>query len=421
MINILLTIFIALSLSSCSSSNNDEIIKKQYILFEHGFISDSRKWNTYVKALPLCEDDESSDGVCYEVIRTDVPPLGSIEKRATTLAKYIHDNYSLVEDDSIIAVGHSMGGLDLRYIISKAHYREDDDKYFYEVAKKISKIYTIATPHKGNIFAGDTILKYFNLDFLPDNITLADAIRDMGIEEMKEFNKMYPYSTFSIDGREIPLYALRFRYSEQASSDLVVSLRSQSFNGAKHIKTPILGLHTNVDRFDAVAELYNIDILDGILKSNNDDFFNYAPEGTIPYQIFDIVFYDGYDCAEAEKGVFSTQNIPINEECSELHVGLNFEGKCAQNQIKSMQIFSTVDNNITVEVYSNIDADIKNSWAKISIGEVQLDEPFCINSFENNKSQNNITQEYFEGDDINNSALDGEVSYIKIYTASDKK
>ena len=150
-----------------------------------------------------------------------------------------------IKDNTLIAVGHSMGGLDLRRIVGKANKNKKTKKQtYYKAAKKIKKIYTIASPHKGH-FAGGTL-------------GIDDGADDLGTTQMKEFNKKYPYKNFKVDKRHIPFVAVRFRCSndidpnksilkqaDDVLSDGIVLTTSQVYPGAPYSKKIYKGRHDN--------------------------------------------------------------------------------------------------------------------------------------------------------------------------------
>lgn len=89
---------------------------------------------------------------CLNVFIAKVPPMGKIEERAKVLHQFINEKVSQKfkheswfrngEKLKINLVGHSMGGLDCRYLISKI----DDMEKKYEVVS----LTTISSPHQGS-------------------------------------------------------------------------------------------------------------------------------------------------------------------------------------------------------------------------------------------------------------------------------
>lgn len=87
---------------------------------------------------------EVLEGNKTEVFIARVPATSSIEERARTLKAHIEEHFP---GRTVNLVGHSMGGLDCRYLISKLK------PYNFKVAS----LTTIATPHRGSAFADHLI------------------------------------------------------------------------------------------------------------------------------------------------------------------------------------------------------------------------------------------------------------------------
>lgn len=75
-----------------------------------------------------------------EVITAAVPPSGSIEARAAKLGENIAQR---ARGKSVNIIGHSMGGLDARYMISQLRPQNVN----------VLSLTTIASPHRGSAFA----------------------------------------------------------------------------------------------------------------------------------------------------------------------------------------------------------------------------------------------------------------------------
>jgi hypothetical protein len=351
------------------------------VLFAHGLNANKKTWDTYAD---YAESEE------WEVYRTDVKPTGSIAERAKQLAEYI--NSLELDDNSLIAVGHSMGGLDLHYIVSKGHSKEEP---FYSAAKKISKIYTIATPHKGADFSGALSEE-------------GDAYDDLSRKSMFEFNKEYPYTTFSVDGRKIPLLAIRFTCGtfESFGTDGVVNIKYQSLDGAPFSAEIFKNSHTEENPLckDVKSELENTGILGKILNNGikADDPNKFLTTHR------DIVFYDKYKCEGNEVGSFNS-NYPVDIDCSD-SIG------CENNDAKSVKIYPYPENdkNISIYVYDLPKGySSKYDYARIDINDMNLTEPVCITNFDHSKTINTHISVKFHN---NNSEkkLSGNVSHIKI-------
>lgn len=151
-----------------------------YILFAHGFQGTASDWDTFARHA------RRNDWI---VFRYSVSKDAGIGTRAGELASQFRgareDGGKELPWGSVKAVGHSMGGLDLRYAVSEAHqrdYRSDSD--FTHMARRLRKIYTLATPHGGSGCAA---------------IGTGGAYKDLTVDEMKEFNRARPNSHLNLN------------------------------------------------------------------------------------------------------------------------------------------------------------------------------------------------------------------------------
>ncbi|KAF8519103.1 alpha/beta-hydrolase [Hysterangium stoloniferum] len=122
-----------------------------------------------------------------EVLITRVPATSSIDERAKVLDERISEVYPGRE---IHLLGHSMGGLDCRYLTThlKRNY-------------KILSITTIATPHRGSTFA-DHFIQTIGRDRLPSVVSLLEmlpngggdgkAFESLTVGRMHRFNEETP-------------------------------------------------------------------------------------------------------------------------------------------------------------------------------------------------------------------------------------
>jgi triacylglycerol lipase len=78
----------------------------------------------------------------YYVLRDSVPPVDSVAVRAGELAKQIDAFVASNRLERVHVIGHSMGGLDARYLISSLGY-----------GTKIASLTTLQTPHRGSPLA----------------------------------------------------------------------------------------------------------------------------------------------------------------------------------------------------------------------------------------------------------------------------
>jgi len=359
------------------------------ILFAHGLNSNKELWNRYV-------DYAQDKG--WHTYRTDVEPFGSIQTRATALANYI--NSLNLEDNSLLAVGHSMGGLDLRYIVSRANKTKEGP--FLSAAKKIAKIYTIATPHGGNKFA-DIIAS----DDKP-------AIDDLSEENMFKFNQEYPVTTLKIDSRVIPLLAIRAVCSNAKAfgTDGVVGIDKQSLDGSSYVLEPFIARHSQsadaICTDSTIVQTEDTEILDKIL--NNGVLTDNADQFITTHR--DIIFYSDLDCKGDVVGKFNSY-YSIDIDCSK-------SDECQNNKASSILLFPNVKQNTIIRVYDHPNKKTKTkNYTTIYRGDNIWEEPVCITGFQHSTSakeeQYGIKTIYNKKDST--KKLNKEVSHIRIWNA----
>ena len=346
------------------------------ILFAHGYKSSSKIWDNFTKI---------SKNRGWKTYRTNVK--GTIKERAKILAKYI--NSQNIENNSLVTVGHSMGGLDLRYIVNEGHKEQSNpDNIFVRAAMKISKVYTLATPHKGN----------------------QSASNDLGIKQMKKFNEDNPYVDFNINGRDIPLLAFRFSCDDsqisngddpkaENGSDGVVAVKRQILNGAPYTQSIFHGKHTagTLCAYSKGGNTLEVE-LDHIIEGILDNKKYYTDRK-------DIIFYEGNECEGDEKGAFSSTYKKGTVECTSGDL-------CDNNEIRSLMIYPKIEPNTLIRLYNRSDSSYEDDWVRIHIGNLSLDSPVCIDSFNEKLDLDNVVmQRYRDEDDIN---VDGHISSIKI-------
>ncbi len=359
---------------------------KRDLLLAHGYNADKSSWDTFVSYIHSHEKDR-------KIYRFSVDKDGSIKKRATELAKKL--NRYQIEDDSLIAIGHSMGGLDLRYIVAMGHLHQNDkNNIFYKAAKKIHKIYTIATPHKGTGLIG-----------------IDDATKDMEDGNMRKFNQKYPYSLYTIDGREVKFLAMRFKCGEavisdgnhpadEDGSDGVVMVKKQIFNGAPYTQSIWSAKHSDLAPCvqNETAELKNVDILDKIFSQKG-----------LYEDRKDIVFFNDNGCKGDEGGAFSSSYKSGEVNCIT-------DSKCSNNKIASMMIYPHIKDS-TIYLYDNALNHTYNDWVEINIENPKLTKPLCIESFEKPLSEEleraGVSMEYHRESRFE-KGIDGKVSAIDV-------
>ncbi|KAN0124638.1 Alpha/Beta hydrolase fold [Lactarius tabidus] len=123
-----------------------------------------------------------------EVLMTRVPATSSPVERAKVLEQKIEEMYA---GRSVHLLGHSMGGLDCRYLATNLHNH----------TFRVLSITTISSPHRGSTFA-DVFLKTVGPERFPSFLSLLDMLPNGGgdgsafscltPEAMREFNDLTP-------------------------------------------------------------------------------------------------------------------------------------------------------------------------------------------------------------------------------------
>lgn len=228
------------------------------LLTAHGLNDTAAAWDSFVFMAERIDED-------IRVLRTDVSPLGTVSERGGELARFILRQ----EPQSLYAIGHSMGGLDLRYILTKA---AEGNEAFVDAGEAIQAVYTIATPHRGAFLAA--VVEEFP-EFTDFVDLAAPAIIDLepGSSAIDYLNESFD-GDVTISGRVVPVVALAF-YAGGAfpASDGVVEMDSQAFGD--HVISDIpstrgaglgAGKHIALVPTRADAELHSFEILGTILS-----------------------------------------------------------------------------------------------------------------------------------------------------------
>ncbi|KAI0003758.1 Alpha/Beta hydrolase protein, partial [Russula compacta] len=123
-----------------------------------------------------------------DVLMTRVPATSSPIQRAKVLEQKIEEVYA---GRSVHLIGHSMGGLDCRYLASNLHAH----------TFRILSITTISTPHRGSSFA-DHFIETVGPERFPSFLSLLDMLPNGGgdgsafscltLAAMREFNDQTP-------------------------------------------------------------------------------------------------------------------------------------------------------------------------------------------------------------------------------------
>lgn len=160
------------------------------IVLVHGFMD---KGGAFIGL----EDALRADG--HVVERVSLPPIAPVAVRAEALAEQVDAILAANGVGKVNLIGHSMGGLDSRYLVHHLGY-----------ADKVASITTIATPHRGSVVA-DTVLGWTDTDnkwadWLMDKLVmvledqfdggeeedLIGALEDLSVEKAASFNAETP-------------------------------------------------------------------------------------------------------------------------------------------------------------------------------------------------------------------------------------
>jgi triacylglycerol lipase len=190
----------------------------------------------------------------HPLVISRVHPTAAIATRARQLKETILRQLQILgrEDEKVLVIGHSMGGLDARYMISKLG-----------MADRVAALLTVTTPHRGSPVAnwclknlGSRLRAYKLLNFL--GLDVQGAV-DVTTEGCARFNEEVPddpgVKYFSVSAarpwQKIAPFALpawRIVYDAEGDNDSIVSVRSSIWG--KHLGTwPADHFHTINKRF----------------------------------------------------------------------------------------------------------------------------------------------------------------------------
>lgn len=164
----------------CMTSSRTE---PKLLVLAHGFWGGRRiHWTPFDYWRGIVVDLESAG---YEVLVAEVPPTSTVAERADSLAEQIA-SWDKRAGRPVAVLGHSMGGLDVRYAISKLG-----------AGSMIHTCMTVASPHRGSSVA-DLLMRQadrFELSRLVEELPikfLADmpgGARCLTVEASEEFNR----------------------------------------------------------------------------------------------------------------------------------------------------------------------------------------------------------------------------------------
>lgn len=180
------------------------------LLLAHGAFRDASGWDSWVAMLERIAPEMT-------VLRVSVDPQGTIQRRAGQLSRYVQRQG--VSD--LYVVAHSQGGLDARYILTKAAF---DDPHYAQTAPYLCGLYTLGTPHYGLQLTDLT-------DGLPEDLFVdPDAALNPSASVIDWMNVSFD-ADIPIGDRVFPIVSLVFyaEFNALAASDGVVTVASQSF------------------------------------------------------------------------------------------------------------------------------------------------------------------------------------------------
>lgn len=187
-----------------------------------------------------------------EVLVARVPASASIEERARILAQFIEEK---LPGREVNLIGHSMGGLDSRFLIT----------HLKPTSFKVASLTTIATPHRGSAFADYLVLDVLGTNHLPKLMNLTQkigipgggkAFEELTMKKMERFNTETPNDPnvlyFSYGASFEPGLTNVFRipwgviYEREGPNDGMVSVSSATWGEYK-------GTLENVNHLDLVG------------------------------------------------------------------------------------------------------------------------------------------------------------------------
>ena len=129
----------------------------------------------------------------YAVFVTKVYPLGTVENRAEELAHQVDTILEITGSEKVNIIGHSMGGLDARYLVSMLDYHD-----------RVASVSMLSTPNRGTYIADllskpiagvkqirKQVFKWLGLGWGKDQNKINEAltaIRNCSEAFMKNFN-----------------------------------------------------------------------------------------------------------------------------------------------------------------------------------------------------------------------------------------
>jgi triacylglycerol lipase len=206
------------------------VIPRQTIVLAHGLAGFSQigvrrlRIANYFRGIP-----EHLEARGCRVVSSEVPPLGSIARRAAVLAEEIR---AAARDDKVHVIAHSMGGLDARHAISRLGLEE-----------RVLTLVTLGTPHRGSPVADrvhDFAVRTRLLTVLERAGAEVGALTDLRRDACAKWNERTPdapsvryLSIAGVKRREHMIYGLRFTHdviaADEGDNDGLVSARSAAW------------------------------------------------------------------------------------------------------------------------------------------------------------------------------------------------
>ena len=171
----------------------------------------------------------------HPLIVTRVHPCSSIENRARQMKELVLRQLRVLgrDDEKVILIGHSLGGLDARYAVSKLG-----------MASHVAAIVTVTTPHRGSPFAdwvvrnlgrrlgGMQLVKFLRLDMravldlttthcakFNERIHDVPGIRYFSVSAARPWNRVPPFA----------MHAHRVVQAVDGDNDSLVSVKSSTW------------------------------------------------------------------------------------------------------------------------------------------------------------------------------------------------
>lgn len=181
----------------CSYMDVFSLVKERYdcpkypIVFCHGLFGFDMLGPAAIKPLQFSYwigVKEALEAVGAEVMIGRVPASASIEERAKVLCEQIETTFP---GRDVNLIGHSMGGLDGRFLIS----------HLKPTTFRVRSLTTISSPHRGSSFADYMLEDVVGRSHVPQLLSVLSAIGlpgggkafdDLTIKKMAQFNQETP-------------------------------------------------------------------------------------------------------------------------------------------------------------------------------------------------------------------------------------